>query len=131
MARRGRGAIVNFASMNSYQPLSRNLAYGVAKSGVVNFTQWLAGYLGASGVRVNAIAPGFFVNERSRKILMAEDGGLSARGQSVMSHTPMKRFGEAHELIGCLLWLLDDERASFVTGVTVPVDGGFLSVSGV
>ena len=131
MARRGRGAIVNFASMNSYQPLSRNLAYGVAKSGVVNFTQWLAGYLGSAGVRVNAIAPGFFVNERSRKILMTEDGGLSARGQSVMSHTPMKRFGEAHELIGCLLWLLDDERASFVTGVTVPVDGGFLSVSGV
>jgi NAD(P)-dependent dehydrogenase (short-subunit alcohol dehydrogenase family) len=71
------------------------------------------------------------VNERSRKILMTEDGGLSARGQSVMNHTPMKRFGEAQELIGCLLWLLDDERAGFVTGVTVPVDGGFLSVSGV
>lgn len=131
MARRGRGSIVNFASMNSYRTMTRNVVYGIAKSGIVNFTQWLAGYLGASGVRVNAIAPGFFVNERSRKILMTEDGGLSVRGQNVISHTPMKRFGEAHELIGCLLWLLDDERASFVTGVTLPVDGGFLSVSGV
>lgn len=131
MARRGRGAIVNFASMNSYRTMTRNVVYGVAKSGIINFTQWLAGYLGNSGVRVNAIAPGFFVNDRSRKILMTEDGGLSLRGQNVMAHTPMKRFGEAHELLGCVCWLLDDERAGFVTGVTVPVDGGFLSVSGV
>lgn len=131
MARQGRGAIVNFASMNSYRACSRNLAYGVAKAGVVNLTQWLAAYLAPAGVRVNAVAPGFFVNDRSRKILMTEDGGLTARGQNVMAHTPMKRFGEAQELLGCVCWLLDDERASFVTGVTVPVDGGFLSSAGI
>lgn len=131
MARRGRGAIVNFASMNSYRPLSRVPAYGMAKAGVVNFTQWLAAYLAPAGVRVNAVAPGFFVNERSRKILMDEQGGLSARGRNVMAHTPQKRFGEARDLIGTVCWLLDDVRSAFVTGVTIPVDGGFLASSGV
>jgi NAD(P)-dependent dehydrogenase (short-subunit alcohol dehydrogenase family) len=131
MARRGHGAIVTFASMNSYRPLSRVPAYGMAKAGVVNFTQWLAAYLAPAGVRVNAIAPGFFINDRSRKILMDADGGLSARGQNVMSHTPMKRFGQAQDLFGTLSWLLDDERSGFVTGITVAVDGGFLASSGV
>lgn len=131
MARRGCGAIVNFASMNSYRPLSRVPAYGMAKAGVVNFTQWLAAYLAPAGVRVNAVAPGFFVNERSRKILMDEQGGLSARGRNVIAHTPQKRFGEARDLLGAVCWLLDDVRAAFVTGVTIPVDGGFIASSGV
>jgi NAD(P)-dependent dehydrogenase (short-subunit alcohol dehydrogenase family) len=131
MAQQGRGAIVNFASMNSYRPLSRNLAYALSKAGVVNLTQWLATYLAPAGIRVNAVAPGFFANERSRKILMTEDGGLTARGQNVMAHTPMKRFGEAPDLLGAVCWLLDDERAAFVTGITVAVDGGFSASSGV
>lgn len=131
MAQQGRGAIVNFASMNSYRPLSRNLAYALSKAGVVNLTQWLAAYLAPAGIRVNAVAPGFFANERSRKILMTDDGGLTARGQNVMAHTPMRRFGEARDLLGAVCWLLDDERAAFVTGITVAVDGGFSATSGV
>lgn len=131
MARLGRGSILNFASMNSYRPLTRVPAYAMAKAGVVSFTQWLSVYLAPAGIRVNAVAPGFFVNDRSRKILMTPDGGLSARGQNVMGHTPLKRFGEAKELLGCVCWLLDDENAAFVTGVTIPVDGGFLASSGV
>ncbi|MBI5684889.1 MAG: SDR family oxidoreductase [Verrucomicrobia bacterium] len=131
MAQQGRGAIVNFASMNSYRPLTKNLAYSLSKAGVVNLTQWLAVYLAPAGIRVNAVAPGFFANERSRKILMTDDGGLTARGQNVMAHTPMKRFGEAQDLLGTVCWLLDDERAAFVTGVTIAVDGGFSASSGV
>lgn len=131
MAQQGRGAIVNFASMNSYRPLSRVPAYGMAKAGVVNFTQWLAAYLAPAGVRVNAVAPGFFLNDRSRKILLDEAGNRTARGQNVIGHTPMRRFGDAEDLLGCVCWLLDDERARFVTGITVPVDGGFLASSGV
>ncbi|MDO8542074.1 MAG: SDR family oxidoreductase [Opitutaceae bacterium] len=131
LARRGRGSILNFASMNSYRPLTRVPAYAMAKAGVVSFTQWLSVYLAPAGVRVNAVAPGFFVNERSRKILMTPDGGLSARGQNVLAHTPLNRFGEARELLGAACWLLDDTRAGFVTGVTLPVDGGFLASSGI
>jgi NAD(P)-dependent dehydrogenase (short-subunit alcohol dehydrogenase family) len=131
MAALGRGSIVNFASMNSYRPLTRVPAYAMAKAGVVSFTQWLSVYLAPAGIRVNGIAPGFFVNERSRKILMTESGGLSARGQNVMGHTPLKRFGEAKELLGCVCWLLDDEKAGFVTGTTIAVDGGFLASSGI
>ena len=131
MAELGRGSILNFASMNSYRPLTRVPAYAMAKAGVVSFTQWLSVYLAPAGIRVNAIAPGFFVNDRSRKILMTEDGGLSARGQNVIGHTPLKRFGEAKELLGCVCWLLDDKNAGFVTGAIIPVDGGFLASSGV
>ena len=131
MAAQRRGAIVNFASMNSYRPLTRVPAYAMAKAGVVSFTQWLAVYLAPAGVRVNAVAPGFFVNERSRKILMAPEGGMTARGENVIRHTPMGQFGEAKDLLGCVCWLLNDEQAAFVTGITVPVDGGFLASSGV
>lgn len=131
MAKLGRGSILNFASMNSYRPLTRVAAYAMAKAGIVSFTEWLAVYLAPAGIRVNAVAPGFFVNERSRKILMTPDGGLSPRGQNVMGHTPLKRFGEARELLGAVAWLLDDEAAGFVTGVTLPVDGGFLASAGV
>jgi len=131
MAKLGRGSILNFASMNSYRPLTRVAAYAMAKAGIVSFTEWLAVYLAPANIRVNAVAPGFFVNERSRKILMTPEGGLSPRGQNVMGHTPLKRFGEAKELLGAVAWLLDDDRAAFVTGVTLPVDGGFLASAGV
>ena len=131
MAAAGGGAILNFASMNTYRPLSRIPAYAMSKAAIANFTQWLAAYFAPAKIRVNAVAPGFFVNERSVKYLRTPDGGLSPRGQNVMHHTPMERFGEAKELLGCVEWLLDDDKAGFVTGITVPVDGGFLSSTGV
>ena len=131
MAAQKRGVIINIASMNSYRPLTKVGAYGMAKAGIANFTQWLAAYLAPAGVRVNAIAPGFFLNDRSRKIMFNEDGSQTARAESIMSHTPMKRFGEAPELIGCMNWLISDEAAGFATGIVVPVDGGFLASSGI
>ena len=103
----------------------------MSKAAIANFTQWLAAYLAPANIRVNAVAPGFFVNERSIKYLRTPDGGLSARGENVMHHTPMQRFGKAQDLLGCVEWLLDDEKAAFVTGITVPVDGGFLSSTGI
>lgn len=130
MAEAGGGAIVNFASMNTYRPLSRIPAYALSKAGISNFTQWLAAYLAPAKIRVNAVAPGFFVNERSAKLLLTPDGGYSARGANIIRQTPMKRFGDASELLGCVNWLIDDKNAAFVTGITVPVDGGFLSCSG-
>ena len=131
MAAAGGGAIINFGSMNTYRPLTRVAAYAMSKAAIANWTQFLAQYLAPAKIRVNAIAPGFFVNDRSRKILCTPDGGLTARGEQVMAHTPARRFGEAKELLGCVDWLLDDEKAGFVTGITVPVDGGFLSSAGV
>lgn len=131
MAEKGAGAIVNFASMNTYKPLTKNVAYAMAKAAVSNFTEWLANYLAPAGIRVNAVAPGFFVNERSVKILRTPDGGLSERGEHVFAHTPMKRFGEAPDLWGCVEWLLNDEKSGFVTGITVPVDGGFSAHPGI
>lgn len=131
MAKQKRGVIINVASMNGYRPLTKVGAYGMAKAGIANFTQWLAAYLAPANIRVNAIAPGFFLNDRSRKIMFNEDGSHTQRAKSVLSHTPMKRFGEAPELIGCMNWLINDEAAGFVTGIVVPVDGGFLSSAGV
>jgi NAD(P)-dependent dehydrogenase (short-subunit alcohol dehydrogenase family) len=131
MAAQKQGVIINIASMNSYRPLTKVGAYGMAKAGIANFTQWLAAYLALANVRVNAIAPGFFLNDRSRKIMFNEDGSKTARADNVLGHTPMKRFGEANELIGCMNWLISDQAAGFVTGIVVPIDGGFLSNSGV
>ena len=131
MAANGGGNIINIASLNSYRPLTRVAAYAMAKAGIANFTQWLAFYLAPANIRVNAIAPGFFLNDRSRTIMYNEDGTYTSRAQSVMAHTPMKRFGEAPELIGCMNWLINDEAAGFVTGTTIPIDGGFLSSAGV
>lgn len=125
------GSIINMASMNSYSPLSRVPAYSLAKAGIANFTQWLAVYLAPAGIRVNAIAPGFFLNGRSRKLMFDADGNYTDRAKAIMSHTPMRRFGEAVDLLGCLNWLIDDEAAGFVTGIVVPVDGGFLATPGV
>jgi len=131
MARAGGGAILNFASMNTYRPLTRVAPYAMAKAAIANWTQFFAQYMAPAHVRVNAVAPGFMVNERSRKYLCTPDGGLSPRGEQVMAHTPAGRFGEAEDLLGCVEWLLDDTRAAFVTGITVPVDGGFLASAGV
>ena len=131
MAAAGGGAIINFGSMNTYRPLTRVAAYAMSKAAIANWTQFLAQYLAPAKIRVNAIAPGFFVNDRSRKILCTPDGGLTARGEQVMAHSCIKRFGEPEELLGCVNWLLDDSAASFVTGITVPVDGGFHASSGV
>ena len=131
MARKKSGVIINIASMNSFRPLSRVAAYGMAKAGVMNFTQWLAVYLAPANIRVNAIAPGFFLNERSTKLLTTPEGGFTERGESIIRQTPLKRFGKAPELIGCVNWLIDNEAAAFVTGITIPIDGGFLSDSGI
>lgn len=131
MAKEGKGSILNFASMNSTRPLTRVPAYAMSKAAVVNFTQWMATYLAPAGIRVNAVAPGFFVNDRSRKILYTLEGSLSKRGENIINHTPMGRFGDPKELLGSVLWLLDDEKAGFVTGTTVAVDGGFLAHSGI
>ncbi len=131
MAEHKRGNIVNIASMTSYRPLTKVGAYAIAKAGIANFTQWLAVYLAPASIRVNAIAPGFFLNDRSRKIMFHEDGSQTPRAQSILGHTPLKRFGEAPELIGAMNWLINDEAAGFVTGITLPVDGGFLASAGV
>ena len=131
MAKVGGGAILNFGSMNTYRPLTRVAPYAMSKAAIANWTMFFAQYMAPAKVRVNAVAPGFMVNERSRTYLMTPDGGLSPRGEQVMHHTPMGRFGEAEDLLGCVNWLLDDSVSSFVTGITVPVDGGFLSSAGV
>ena len=131
MAKAGGGAILNFASMNTYRPLTRVAPYAMSKAAIANWTMFFAQYMAPAKVRVNAVAPGFMVNERSRQYLMTPDGGLSPRGEQVMHHTPAGRFGEAADLLGCVNWLLDDAQSSFVTGITVPVDGGFLASAGV
>jgi len=131
MAKHKQGCIINFSSMNSTRPLSRVPAYAMAKAGIDNFTQWLAAYLAPANIRVNGIAPGFFLNERNRGRLTTEGGGLTQRGQNIIHHTPMGRFGEADELVGCMKWLLDDKASGFITGVTIPIDGGFLASAGV
>ena len=131
MAKKGCGSIINFASMNSYCPLTRCFAYAMSKAAITNLTQSFAAYYAPAGIRINAIAPGFMVNERSKNYLGTVEDGLTKRGESVINHTPMGRFGEAHDLVGCVKWLLNEEASSFVTGTTIPVDGGFLTLGGV
>lgn len=131
MAKHGGGAILNFASMNTYCPLTRVPAYAMSKAAIANLTQWLAAYLAPANIRVNAVAPGFIVNERSAKFLGTPETGLTPRGKQVIDHTPAGHFGQASDLIGCVEWLLDGEKSAFVSGITVPVDGGFLTRSGV
>ncbi|MET3115527.1 NAD(P)-dependent dehydrogenase (short-subunit alcohol dehydrogenase family) [Pedobacter sp. CG_S7] len=130
MAFHGGGSIINIASMSSYRALSRVAAYAFAKSGMVSFTQWLGAYLAPANIRVNAIAPGFFLNERSTKLLTTPEG-FTERGASIMKLSPMKKFGKAPQLIGTMNYLLDDEASGFVTGITISVDGGFLACGGI
>lgn len=131
MIKKGGGSVVNFASMNTYCPLTRCFAYAMSKAAVSNLTQSFAAYYAPAGVRINAVAPGFMVNERSKNYLGTVEDGLTKRGESVINHTPMGRFGQASDLVGCVKWLLDENASGFVTGITVPVDGGFLTLGGV
>ncbi len=134
MAERKRGVILNVCSMNVFRPLTRIPAYSAAKAAVANFTQWLAVHMAqeySPQIRVNAITPGFFLTEQNRFLLTEETGGeLTPRGATIIQHTPMGRFGEPEDLLGTVLWLLSP-ASSFVTGVVVPVDGGFSAFSGV
>lgn len=130
MLKRG-GAVLNFCSMAGYQPLTKVAAYGAAKAGVMNLTSFLAVHFAQAGIRVNALAPGFFITEQNRFLLLERDGEtLTARGGKVIAKTPMRRFGKPSDLHGAARFLLSDE-AAFVTGVTLPVDGGFVCYSGV
>ena len=133
MAKTKKGCIINISSMAAAQAITRILGYSASKAAVDNFTKWLAVELAhkyGEGLRVNAIAPGFFMAEQNRALLLNEDGSLTARAQTIVNETPMKRFGQPEELVSTLLWLCSDS-SSFVTGVIIPVDGGFSAFSGV
>jgi NAD(P)-dependent dehydrogenase (short-subunit alcohol dehydrogenase family) len=134
MVQQGNGAILNISSMNAFRPLTRIPAYSAAKAAVSNFTQWLAVHIAqeySPRIRVNAIAPGFFLTEQNRFLLTdAASGELTSRGRSIIAHTPQGRFGSPDDLVSTVLWLLSP-GASFITGIVVPVDGGFSAFSGV
>lgn len=131
MVERGSGNIINISSMNAFLPLTKIPAYSGAKAAVSNFTQWLAVHFSKVGIRVNAIAPGFFATKQNQSLLFNEDGTPTARTQKILSATPMGRFGETEELAGGLLFLLNDKAAGFITGIVLPIDGGFSAYGGV
>ena len=129
MVAAGKGSIINIASISSILPLSRVVAYSASKAAVLNLTQWLAREWATKGVRVNAITPGFFPAEQNRRMLLKDDGTYTERGQQIIGHTPMGRFGDANELAGAAVWLASPRASSFVTGQNIVVDGGFSSVT--